>query len=1076
MNILISPPKILRKNEISDIARLNRVAIMCYSACCIIFSIAGGFCFRGINTADYIWKISLYFTLLWIPLFLSLFIYIKNKESSYLKNALFILFGVFYTYVLIEAREYLFFLFAVPMMIVAISYYHQVFSILQNNKMEQIECEKERFKALASVGIKRIFEYSIIDDIFMTARSSEGNYGQESYIKDFKKAVKQYRYVLYEDWDLFDGFINDCVIGVPIIEINMRLRDKNGDYKWYRIRGKMINNENKLPFKMIGTMENIDEIKRMEIRQTDENMRDPLTKLYKRSYAKQLIQEFLKKQSCSEYAGFLILDIDNFAILNEKMGNAFGDAILKNIAADIETLFYSSDVLGRVGGDEFVILMKNIKSVDDIDKKIKEIQKVINRTYIGETMNFGSTVGVGASVFPIDGVDYDVLYEKAEKALFHAKGAGKNCYGFYDAANETIYKQYKLEEKHFKIQEAEKYHKELGVASSDSLIELAFKLIEETKDTDSAINLLLRQVARQMNLGGICIRERVNNEYKLLYPYQCCMSIDWNHEETGCMEYTKEQWDTMLENFRTGNGIICASDTANTENEISQELFLAYGARSYARCAFYDKGEFAGNIDFVDFSNERKWSREDIMTIRAVTNVVSAYLLKMKAYEEASNTVERLTGYDSITGLYKYEKFLSLTSEYIENAPHGNYAIAYVDFSNFKYINENYGYETGDKILRDFADSISSYKDVFIYGSRVFSDNIVSLINLGECVEVELLFGLQKASREFTKKIQSEYLDSNLIIDIGICPFKINGSPVPIKNIISNANMARKEAKLPDRPRCIIYNDSMGQKLNQEVAYANDMENAFKNKEFVVYLQPKVNLKNNSIDGAEALVRWKKKDGTIIYPNDFIPVFEKNKTITLLDYYVYAEVCKYLARRIKNDKEMVCISVNVSRVHLYSIRQMVSYVRSLLNKYKLPPELLEFELTETVFTDKVDDTILLMNELRKLGVKVSMDDFGSGYSSLNVLTKLPIDVLKLDKDFLKDFEMDSEEKIIIPSIVDMAKKMKLSVVCEGVETNEQVKFLREVGCDYAQGYYYSKPVPIPRFDELLIDSGFEELI
>lgn len=1076
MSIIISPKKIFKKNEISDIARLNRVAIMCYSACCIIFSIVGGFCYRGINIADYIWEIALYFALLWIPLFLSLFLYIRNKESTYLKNILFILFGIFYTYVLFEGRDNSFFLFAVPMMIVAISYYHQFFSILQNNKMEQIECEKERFKALASVGIKRVFEYNIKDDIFMTARSSEGKYGQESYVKDFKKAVKQYRYVLYDDWDLFDGFINDCINGVPIIEINMRLRDKNGDYKWYLIRGKMINNEKKLSLKMIGTMENIDEIKRMEIRQTDENMRDPLTKLYKRSYAKQLIQKFLKKQSCSEYAGFLILDIDNFAILNEKMGNAFGDAILKNIAADIETLFYSSDVIGRVGGDEFVILMKNIKSVNDIDKKIKEIQKVINRTYIGETMNFGSTVGVGASVFPIDGVDYDVLYEKAEKALFHAKGAGKNCYGFYDAENEKIYKEYKLEEKHFKIQEAEKHHKELGVASSDSLIELAFKLIEESKDTDSAINLLLRQVARQMNLGGICIRERVNNEYKLLYPYQCCMSIDWNHEETECMEYTKEQWDTMLEKFRAGNGIICTSDTADTENDAIQELFFAYGARSYARCAFYDKGEFAGNIDFVDFNNERKWSREDIMTIRAVTNVVSAYLLKMKAYEEASNTVERLTGYDSITGLYKYEKFLSLISEYIENAPHGNYAIAYVDFSNFKYINENYGYETGDKILRDFADRISSYKDITIFASRVFSDNIVSLLNLGECVEGDLIFSLQKASGEFAKKIQSEYLDSNLIIDIGICPFKIDGSPVPIKNIISNANLARKEAKLPDRPRCIIYNDSMGQKLNQEVAYANDMENAFKNKEFVVYLQPKVNLKNNAIDGAEALVRWKKKDGTIIYPNDFIPVFEKNKTITLLDYYVYAEVCKYLAGKLKNEEEMVCISVNVSRVHLYSIRQMVSYVRSLLNKYKIPPELLEFELTETVFTDKVDDTILLMNELRKLGVKVSMDDFGSGYSSLNVLTKLPIDVLKLDKDFLKDFEMDSEEKIIIPSIVDMAKKMKLSVVCEGVETNEQVKFLREVGCDYAQGYYYSKPVPIPRFDELLIDSGFEELI
>ena len=128
---------------------------------------------------------------------------------------------------------------------------------------------------------------------------------------------------------------------------------------------------------------------------------------------------------------------------------------------------------------------------------------------------------------------------------------------------------------------------------------------------------------------------------------------------------------------------------------------------------------------------------------------------------------------------------------------------------------------------------------------------------------------------------------------------------------------------------------------------------------------------------------------------------------------------------------------------------------------------MEFELTETSFTDKVDDTIRLMSKLRGLGVKVSMDDFGSGYSSLNVLTKLPLDVLKIDKEFLRDFETDSEEKIVIPSVIAMAKKLNLEVVCEGVETLEQVEFLREINCDYAQGYYYSKPIPQEDFNKML---------
>ena len=311
-----------------------------------------------------------------------------------------------------------------------------------------------------------------------------------------------------------------------------------------------------------------------------------------------------------------------------------------------------------------------------------------------------------------------------------------------------------------------------------------------------------------------------------------------------------------------------------------------------------------------------------------------------------------------------------------------------------------------------------------------------------------------------------------MVCVVGLCPFVVDGNEIPLKNIISNANLARKEAKKPEKADVIVYDEAMGVTLLKEVKYANDMEDAFRNKEFVVYMQPKVDLRQHKIIGAEALIRWIKPNGEIIYPNEFIPVFEKNKSITLLDYFVYDEVCKYLAERMKKNEPVVNVSVNVSRVHLQAIDDMVYYVKGLLKKYKIRPEYLEFELTETMSTEKVEDTIEMLNKLRELGVKVSMDDFGSGYSSLNLLTKLPLDVLKLDKEFLKDFEADSDEKIIIPSIIDMAKKLKLEVVCEGVETKEQVEFLRDVDCDIVQGYYYSKPVPLDVFTSMLDDNEF----
>ncbi len=1115
--------RFIKMTGLSETARVDRVVLLCYAVCALVMTLFGRldmYDITGAEGIDLLISVSFYI-LLWLPVAIGKFGFYKLIHRD--RNIRFMVFGlflVFYAFLLLTDDSYECAYIAIPFSILTIAYSSTRLSVIvafscmamsglyaaipyirgdistsedrsyafiiilsvalflnqmtylieQRARRRRTELinERNRLKSFVAVGIERIFEYDIPGDCFMTAKSKDGNYGEERYIENFRDSVKRMRYVLYADWDRFDDFISDCDNGVEVIERQFRLRDRNADYKWFAIRGHSIKDEKGNVIKVVGVMENIDELKRMEIRQADENMRDPLTKLYRRDYARELIDDFLKKQEESdrpEFAGILAIDIDNFDILCDRMGKAFGDEILKNIASDLDAIFYPTDVLGRIGGDEFVILMKNIVDVRDIDKKIREIQRVINHTYVGENVSFGSTVGIGASVYPTDGEDFETLFDKAEKALFHAKSAGKNCYGFYLAAKEDVYNEYPIEERRERIARLDREAMESGNAS-DSLIELAFKLIDESKDTDSAINLLIRQVARQMSLGGIRIKARVGKEFRTVNMYQCCTvpEMDFDGAE---MTYTFEQWSDMLEEYRENNNIIVCDSVMDIANPVTRQLMLISGAKSYVGCAFTDKGEFAGSIDFVDFSGPRAWTAGDLTTIRAVTNVVSSYLLKMKAYEDASDTIERLTGYDGVTGLMTYEKFLTMVSEYIENAPHGNYAMVYMDFSNFKYVNETYGYETGDKILRELVNEASGYGEFFVYGSRVFSDNMVMLARMGNRTEEEIVSAFERASKLFADRMQREYIDSKLILDIGVCTFEICGRPVPLKNIISNANMARKRAKLPDSPRCIVYNEGMGAEVRAEVAYANDMEDAFRNHEFVVYMQPKVDLVTNEIEGAEALIRWKKQDGTLIFPNDFIPVFEKNKSITLLDYYVYDEVCKYLRRRMDEGKRIVRVSVNVSRVHLFSINELVSYIRSLIVKYEIPPQYLEFELTETVFTDKVDDTILLMNKLRDLGVKVSMDDFGSGYSSLNVLTKLPLDVLKLDKEFLNDFENDPDEKIIIPSVIDMAKKLNLRVVCEGVETKEQVGFLREVGCDYAQGYFYSKPITQEQFDELL---------
>lgn len=941
-----------------------------------------------------------------------------------------------------------------------------LFEKSERGKSLQLDSERKKLSTLVEIGIGRVFEYDTTNDVIVLPARANDTYGVGRTIENFSKVAEQFRYILYADWGVFEDFIKDCRAGKEDIDYQFRLRNKNADYKWYRIKARTTAGEDGANNLVIGYMENIDERKRLELRVADENMRDSLTKLYRMDYTREKSAECLDRQVLNDnglMATVLTIDIDGFEKLNSKLGNAFGDEIIKNVAHALDDIFYPTDVLGRVGGDEFVVLMDNIKSKADIEKKILEIREVISRTYVGEDDDLKCSACIGAAIYPTDATTFDELYDMAEKAMYHAKSAGPNQYGFYNPDLKEVYECYRVEQR--REAKAEIYAKDTG-ATSDSLIELAFKLIDESKDTDSAINLLIRQVARQLNLGGICIKTRAGKELRLISRYSCTSTPELEFDNMD-ITYTLAQWGDMLDAYRYNNNLVAYENIEDIESFLDRQILLSMGARSYVGVGFFDKGEFAGNIDFIDFDEERKWSNDELTVMRAVANVVSAYLLKMKAFEDASDTVERLTGYDSVTGLLLYEKFVSLVGEYIENAPHGKYAMIYMDFTNFKYVNETYGYETGDKILRKLAEEAESYKDNFIFGSRVFSDNIVVFAKIGDRPEEELTAKFINMSKNFTNSIQSEYIDSKLIVGIGVCTFEICGKPIPLKNIISNANVARKRTKIPDAPRCIIYNDDMGKELKNEIAYALDMENAFRNHEFVVYMQPKVNLKTNQIDGAEALIRWRKQDGRLIFPNDFIPVFEKNKSITLLDFYVYDEVCKYIRNRIDEGKKVVRVSINVSRVHLFDVDDLVSYIKSLLQKYDLPPQYLEFELTETVFSDRVDDTVNLMTRLRELGVLISMDDFGSGYSSLNALTKLPLDVLKLDKEFLDDFDDDPDEKIIIPSVIDMAKKLNLTVVCEGVETKEQVAFLRDVGCDYAQGYFYSKPIPQEQFDELL---------
>lgn len=261
---------------------------------------------------------------------------------------------------------------------------------------------------------------------------------------------------------------------------------------------------------------------------------------------------------------------------------------------------------------------------------------------------------------------------------------------------------------------------------------------------------------------------------------------------------------------------------------------------------------------------------------------------------------------------------------------------------------------------------------------------------------------------------------------------------------------------------CFFYNDD----IRNQIVNENEMHEALENKDFKVFLQPKFDFKTEKIVGAEALIQWHHPRKGIIQPNAFIPLFEKNGFVTKIDMYVFEEMCKKQKEWEVEGRKQLIISVNMSRLHLNN-PAYVTTLKSISEKYDIRPEIMELELTESTFSGNMELVFDVTRRLHNIGFRLSIDDFGSAYSSFNMLKDIFIDVVKIDREFFNETASIIRGKTIVKSIVMMAKDLEIETVAEGVETKEQVKILREIGCDLAQGFYYAKPMPISDFVALL---------
>jgi len=448
-----------------------------------------------------------------------------------------------------------------------------------------------------------------------------------------------------------------------------------------------------------------------------------------------------------------------------------------------------------------------------------------------------------------------------------------------------------------------------------------------------------------------------------------------------------------------------------------------------------------------------------------IDNVMAKlFLEKQKAEVAFLEDIRYAAEHDELTGLYNKRKFLVVTRVLLERNPDIEFAIIRWNINRYRTLASLYGQEIATKMLITLAEFFLEYMQIPSTYARLENDSFICCVRKDKLLYERLM---SKAS------IALDQLKIGCPITLSLGIYEVMDRDLSITKMCDYADITFDRMKDNYSSQIMFYNEQAIQEHIFEQEIISQMENALVENQFVVYFQPVISVGNQRVVSAEALVRWDHPQKGLISPALFIPIFEKNGFITQMDYYVWEKVCQYLKERKDSNLEMIPISVNISRRSIYDL-DIADRISILAQKYKIPFDCLRLEITESAYMDNGDLLISTVNNLKKMGFVVLMDDFGSGYSSLNTLKDLSVDILKIDMKFMEDFETSHRAGNILTSIVRMAKWIGMPVIAEGVETKAQLEFLKSIGCDKIQGYYYSKPLPQEDFERFLLMNIKEE--
>jgi len=462
--------------------------------------------------------------------------------------------------------------------------------------------------------------------------------------------------------------------------------------------------------------------------------------------------------------------------------------------------------------------------------------------------------------------------------------------------------------------------------------------------------------------------------------------------------------------------------------------------------------------------------------ITALSSLLICVLLTViivKAQKQNNKKLEKLANTDLLTSLPNRTKLISSVEKAISNKNEGISVIAFLDIDYFKSINDSYGHDIGDEVLKRFAEKIKKSLHTDDILSRFGGDEFVLFLKSITSAQQTVRF-MSKLTKELNTSFVIQGKEVFVSSSIGVNIHMHRNSQQDVKTLLNRADSAMYSAKEAGRNCFHLFSKKTYEKMQRESTLSHALHTIIKNKnannELFLKYQPLINLgDDNKMLGCEALLRWVTKDGTAIPTEEFIRVAENTNLIDDINQLVIKEACAQQRKWQMQGGEDIRININLSG-NKNSFCRLLTHFNNLLEDYMLAPSLFGIELTERTILEVTQDTIYKLNKFKGQGMDISIDDFGTGYSSLSYLKKLPITTIKIDKSFVSGLPFDKDDIELVKTIITLGHSLNLNVLAEGVETDLQLKFLSDHNCDYAQGYYFHRPLDLNKFEELKIAS------